>query len=429
MKYIDFYSDIVVEAGQEGGAAKKFEDDIVTLALLSTEYKDKSLDELYDSNISQFLAPTKRKQTIKSVTVLNDKFGRIWTKGYNANFAPKSNPKYGVSSAKCDIVLNDNLPISVKLEGGYVVASAQNKEEFLGVFISALDYYLEQNDVTISDKTHIDKLKKLTEEVSKNLIGLVKTRKIKSDELYQKGIKLSKTDEATLFFNKMKEKIDEQQSTMIDEYEKTNEEIKKYYVSEMVKLLNSNQTIKQYIVWEGLTSSLKYNFNLPHATYVLSPSGIYDISSPNKPFVKACASASKFDVRGLPGGVARSGRGTYLKQIIKKITNKEIVDASEILQNLNKMVYGLKFDVRDAQIKPELEKLKNVQENILNEIQLKSIFKNLSKKLENFTKSVIFKLKNFAKVVSDRISKIKKLKPFDILSSFDFDITGEIKIP
>ena len=95
--------------GHTGGAAKKFEDDIITLAILSTKNKkEKNLTAIYDNNSNSFTS-RKKNETILSVEKLNSKWGRIWKEGKNSNTAAKGSPTYGKKSAKSDIVLNNKI--------------------------------------------------------------------------------------------------------------------------------------------------------------------------------------------------------------------------------------------------------------------------------------------------------------------------------
>ena len=96
--------------------------------------------------------------------------------------------------------------------------------------------------------------------------------------------------------------------------------------------LNKVSGMKELIVWEGMTAYNKYNPSLSKdgkifknvknsefdskktptlawANYVISPSGLHDVSNKNDSYIKAAAKASQINYRGLPTGKIRSSAG------------------------------------------------------------------------------------------------------------------------
>ena len=118
--------------------------------------------------------------------------------------------------------------------------------------------------------------------------------------------------------------------------------------------------LKQYVTWEALSSSLKYDFKIPYAPWILSPKGLYDISSPSQSYVKACASVSSLRIGGQPHGKMRSSKTAALRPYIKQIVGGEKVDITNVLNDINGMVLGMKIDVRIKKLEAELKKLSNI---------------------------------------------------------------------
>ena len=404
------------EAGHEGGSAKLFEDDLVTLAKLSTapENKGKAVATVYDENKDQFkAAPKTRADAIASIEALNKRFpDEVWTEGYNSNFALQDapSPAYGTKTAKSDIVLNDK-PMSVKLSGAFVVASAQNKDEFSGIFNSALDFYASQKSVDFDISAEVNQLKESIQEASEKYIGEVKQRVQKKERQLKV---LSKFQDASDIYNELEKFMDEAEGKMVDHYSAATAELKKGVLKKIQDILKNNPELKQYVTWEALSSSLKYNYQLPYATWVISPSGVYNISTPDAPYVAKCAQLSKFDIRGLPDGAIRSGT-TQFAASQKSAFAKGNVDIAGIFDAMNKMAFSMKMDIGSAQAK----KLK-VDESI--------DIKALVNKVVTYIKDWF---SNIVKTVKDLLSTTDNLAKGDIAdwsNAMGIEAEGEIKL-
>jgi len=246
MRYVEFRE----AAGHEGGAAKYFEDDIIALAKSSTAERNagKDIETIYSENDEKFRAPSKKDSTIAAVTALNKKFpDEVWEEGYNSNFALESagSPKYGIKSAKSDIILNGKA-ISVKLDTDFVVSSAQNKEEFQGIFASALDYYLQQNEVDFDTNTVIESLKKSVETAKNEYVGEVKRRLLPASRKLKILNEFSDVEEV---YDDLKSYIEEQQKDAIDEYKEASAKLKTEILKSIKSSLQNNEELKKYIVW------------------------------------------------------------------------------------------------------------------------------------------------------------------------------------
>lgn len=413
MRYVEFKEAV----GHEGGTAKLFEDDLVTFAKLSTspENSGKDLETIYSENLDDFQAPSKKDSTIEAVASLNKRFpDEVWEEGYNSNFALENagSPAYGVKSAKSDIILNDKA-ISVKLDTDFVVSSAQNKEEFQGIFTSALDYYLQQNEVNFDATAVVESLKQQVETAKNEYIGEVKKRLLPNARKLKILNQFSDVEEV---YDDLKSYIEEQQKDAIDEYKEASAILKTEILKSIKSSLQNNEELKKYIIWEGLSASLKWNFNFPYAEWVLSPSGVYSVKSVNDPYVAAVSSVSKFDIRGLPTGRIRSGTSAFSKYYKNQIEKGNAVDIARMYDELTQMAYGMKVDVS----KKDLSKT-NVQEAV-------SIKDMINKALE-WVNSWIEKIADMFNKLISKLDAFKSGGLLDWMNALDVEVEGEIVLP
>ncbi len=135
---------------------KDFETHLLNLALLSKGKvlsKDEGINIIKSNEKFNGIKEKHISSVVDAVIHLNTKFNKTWTDGYNANFEDIPEPSYGTKSAKSDIVLiseEEYFGFSVKMDEDWVVASAQNKNEFEGIFFSALMKYEEDNSIDTS---------------------------------------------------------------------------------------------------------------------------------------------------------------------------------------------------------------------------------------------------------------------------------------
>ena len=336
------YSELLESGAVNKG--KKFEDDIVTLALLNGESPNEDLEKLYDSNSSKFLSPSLKSQTIATVTGLNKRFPEEkWTKGFNSNqYQSSMSPNYGQPSAKSDIVLN-NISFSVKMSGSFVVLSAQSKTEFGGCFQYAMNRYAQDKSLDIDLDEQVQRLQKTIVDVRDNYIGEV------FEQVKDKKRQLSVVDkfsDTKDLYSELQNYMNKMEGKIVDKYKEAIDDLKKDVLVQLKTNLDENQELKEYITWEALSATLKYDGKFPDAPYVLSPKGVADISRPDTPYVKACASESKFSIRGLPTGGMRSGSSTYAKQQ-KTAYSKGNVDIASIFSGIGAMALNLKIDISD----------------------------------------------------------------------------------
>jgi hypothetical protein len=313
---------------------KDFENYILHLAVLSKGNvlsRDESIKIIKSNDKFKKIKDKQVLPVVDTVIHLNTKFNKTWTEGYNANFEDILEPSYGVKSAKADIILKndeDAIGFSIKMDTDFVISSAQNNNEFEGIFFSALANYDKDNP-----NVDTSSLKPYVREIS-DVIGTVVVRHMKPDHFDSKkdGIHdewIDKLSEEIIASNKVIEdentKVRTSTKITIDEFEDK--------IKEFPNLIN-------YIVHEGLTSSIKYGNKLPSASYVLCPTGCHDVSTPFTAYVTSIAKVAKIGVRGMCHGKMRSSATSALKPFWDTET-----DMSYVYNTLNKMDMSLKWDV------------------------------------------------------------------------------------
>ena len=421
-------------------ASKDFETYIANLAVKSKGSTSKSdLTKWYEGT------PAKQKDTINAVIMLNKFFrGKKWDEGKNANAAgvEKTRAEYGVLSAKSDIILTSNnkdYGISVKMKGDIVIASAQNKDEFEGIFITAFNRFKKDYPNETDTKEFKDSIVELEDKIKdlkENVIGETFKRHLKPEHFKKDGKWVIEGSDK--FFEDLRKEIIAENQKIEDQYEAT----RKGIMSEGAKFINeklsTNEKLRDYVTHEALSSHLKYKGKLPSANYILSPSGCYDISTPDKPYVKTCAKVSTINIRGMVHGKIRSSRAKGVEGFLET----ETVDMGNVLSTLDKMDGSLKWDLGSdkvlAKLKSELEKYTEDQlaytekdEGFLSDI-MSSIKNKLSgwwNSLKSWGKNIVKDAKDVANNALNQLTLLKNASISDILRFNKPKITGKIKIP
>ena len=314
---------------------KDFEDHICNLAVLS---KGKVMSVNESIKLMKFndkfvnIKKSHLTQVANAVIQLNTVFdGKVWDDGYNANKCQEiPTPLYGVKSAKSDIVLISNgvaYGFSVKMDTDFVIASAQNKDEFNGIFKTAIARYKKDNPT--KDLISLDPYIKSISDV----IGKVVTRPLNPAHFDKKKDGIH--DE---FIKNLHETI---KNTFVEDENTYIRESTKVIIDNLESEINKFPMLMEYIIHEGLSSHLKYDGELPCAGWVLSPTGCYDIKSPSSKFVTACAKVAKIGVRGMCHGDMRSSS----KKALKPFWDDMSVDMEMVYDTVNKMDMSLKWDV------------------------------------------------------------------------------------
>ena len=317
---------------------KDFETHLLNLALLSKGkvlFKDEGINIIKSNEKFNGIKENHISSVVDAVIHLNTKFNKTWTDGYNANFEDIPEPSYGTKSAKSDIVLisgKEYFGFSVKMDEDWVVASAQNKNEFEGIFFSALMKYEEDNSIDTSS------LIPYVESIS-NVIGKVVVRHMNPNHFDKKKDGIH--DE---WIDRLSEEIYKNNKIIEDENSIVRNSTKKK--SKLLELeINKFPNLMNYIVHEALTSNLKYNGKLPSAEYVLCPTGCYDIRDRNSKFVVAVAKIARMSIRGMCHGLMRSSATSAIKRFWNSDTNMKFV-----YDTINKMDMSLKWDIRKIEL-------------------------------------------------------------------------------
>jgi hypothetical protein len=187
--------------------------------------------------------------------------------------------------------------------------------------------------------------------------------------------------------------------------------------------IGNNPLLKEYVIWEALSATLKYEGQLPAATYILSPSGCYDISTPDKPYVKACAKASEINFRGMVQGL-RSGKEPTMNPVLKNFYAGKHIDMIKLYDNVRTMKMSMKIDLKGAKRK-SMEK--ELEEGVFSDMWSKMVeWWNLFK---SNIQDAITKMQSITDDVSDKLSRMKKVSIIDIMLFNKVKITGTIKTP
>lgn len=423
-------------------ASKDFETYIANLAVKSKGSTSKSdLTKLYSGSKS------KQRDTIDAVIMLNKFFkGKTWDKGKNANVAgiEKISPAYGIKSAKADIILtssNKDYGISIKMKGDIVIASAQDKSEFENIFFSAFKRFRGDNPDIANTKEFQDNIVLLENKIRDlrdKVIGETFKRHLKPEHFKKKakGQLDAKwvIEGSDKFFEDLKEEIITENQKIKDQYKEIRTTLMATGAKFINEKLSTNQRLREYVVHEALSSDIKYNGKLPSAKYILSPSGCYDISTPDKPYVKSCAKASTVNIRGMVHGKLRSGRA----KAVGGFLDKETVDMGEVLATLDKMDGSLKWDLGGKQALADLKaELKKYTEDQLAYSETnEGFFSDIMNKLKGWWNSLKSWGENLVKdakdVANNALSQLTILKNASISDILKFNkpkITGTIKIP
>ena len=409
-------------------ASKDFETHIVNLAVLSKKITNiKKLETLIDKNQKLFTGIDKKHktQTIEAVVHLNNYFKKVWTGGYNANFSSIPKPIYGNKSAKADIILESGSKkygISVKMKGDYVVVSAQNKEEFESIFYSALNEFEKQKGINLSDyESGIESIREKVKLIKDNVIGETLTRHLSPTHFSK--LENKSREEHKIFYEDLRNTIESRNKEINNDYEKVLNGIAKESESTLNNLLSDNELLRNYIVWEALSASIKYKGKLPFAEYVLSPNGCYDILSPESTFVQKVASASTIGIRGMVHGKLRSSASKALAPYV----GQSSVEMNELYDTLNKMDMSLKWDLSETKFKELKIVVDSQNEGIFSDLW--NVIKKWWGKIKTIGEEAIKKSMGIADGVMSKLTELKRASIFDILKFNKPKITGTIKLP
>ena len=297
--------------------------------------------------------------------------------------------------------------ISMKLDGDYVLVSADSKSNFLLVFESALQAYIKDFP---NDKT-VDNFKEKIADISENIVGkkinriLTDTKGENSPEAIKAKVfkKLKPTDDKSKYEKTINKLFDEYEefkqqkiNGVIDEHtEYMSGNLRKEAVDYISEVLNENKTLRNYIVYECMTGYNTFSGSDSSANYILTPSKFVEIKSPNDAIIKKVASQMKIDFRGLPD---KSGSYNRVKKLLQgKLKSKNYFDVK----------LGLKIGIS---VREEIELNEGLMQSLRGAFnkakgKIRGIYTRLTKGLKNFIFDSLSKIKNVNDVFRELVGK------------------------
>ena len=422
-----------------GDKAKNFEEDIVNLINYCVENDVTPKEGITKINITGSGSANELEQTVQNVYDKITPTQAIHSANY---YKLKSNyTESGTNQDKADIIIVSGetwMPTSVKLSGGIVIASTQAKEEYRGIFYSALERYEKNENAKINNE-----IKEIIDRVQQNAIAELYSRtsltpggmKSFKDKLTKANKRLEiegrpktkkELDDAA---NEIKNFIDESIETPYEQIEQSLKVLKKEFQS----IINNNEILNRYIAFEGLTAYSKYNSNgvspadntefetnskpsisAPYAKFILSPDGFDEIENPYSKYVTGAMRESKFGIRGLPDGIPRSGGAKAVDNAYEYLTGNQNV--KQTFDKLNKIKVNFKYDSDTRKIHKQM---KNLEEEIILEFKW---FNNMKNKIKQFFIKFVGFFRNFFAILKSKSTS-------ELIDLLKFDITGTIKTP
>lgn len=402
-------------------ATKSFEDDILAAALAGGKVE-----------------PTVKRadQVAKAARSIINTIGTP-TEGFKPGKAA-GYPGTRTSQPKADISVKANgkwYNISVKLDGGFVLNSAENAEEFRQFYFASFDLFLKHfGDANTQTASKVNEFKKEIDHIADNIIGS-NSGLMKKDYYASRTGKVKRPiwDEVALKYDEAIKKAKDQgvastlkdtKKLIIERLQEDNEQYKGQFMAAKRNLekqakdivfgeLWSNSDLKRCIVFEAMTGYQKfgspdYFFSLkkhgPAANFAVSASGFKDMRDIKSSFFDHIESNIKYELRTMPipGKV-----GKYIDQITgKKVSKKgwSFEDAISALQTIklsSKLISTIKEDLDVI-----IEEAENIeQQNVISE-SIFSKFVDIVKRFFDKIKKTIIEAYNTFTVQLKEISSL-----------------------
>jgi len=99
-----------------------------------------------------------------------------------------------------------------------------------------------------------------------------------------------------------------------------------YVTQEVISTLNNNEDFKRFVTWQILSGIPHFNYKLPSAKWMFTNSGMYDISSPETPYVVTLADKSTMRAIETSKGIRdkQEGRPFKYNNAIDRLQNEDI---------------------------------------------------------------------------------------------------------
>ena len=408
--------------------AEKVETDIALCLRRLNTNQNMSTEDVYKQLIQDGNAKADSKYFNQTVAMLNQIRSVESVFNYPAQtdnvLFSKELKKYNITrpqTLKSDVLFTGRggkkYKISVKLDGSYVLASAHSKKNFISLFDSAIDSYIRD----FPKDESVEKFKENITNIGNDIVGKKMNRVITEftngnspEEIKKKVLaKLGPDEDPTIFTKAVDDmiKVNKEQakiklSGVMDEYYDWMEgDMRKSAIQFISNTFNSNDMLRNYIVYESITGQEVFGGSDSAANYILTPKKFIEIKSPTDTQVKKIASQMSIDFRGLPD---KSGSYKRISKLIRgKLDNKNYFD----------MILGLKLDIRVT------ESVQVMDEGFFNFIKL-SINKYVNKIKLGLNK-IIENIKNIFVGVLGKVTNIK-----DMIKNFSskYNITIHIKV-
>lgn len=356
------------------------------------------------------------------------------------NFKPKKSSGYPgtrPSQPKADIALYGKgqwLSLSVKLRGGFVLQSAENPEEFRGLYFAAMSLYEERFGGSTEAAAAIDKWKKEIDHIADNIIGsnsgvskkdyMVKNKPRRPvwddvEKKYEAAIKSEKSSEIIATLKETKEliiqRLEEDNKKFAGEFNKKSKEMEQHCRKVLTEELYKDANFERCILWESLTGYVKFNrpssfYNLkdhgPYANFMISPTGLYDIRDMNSSIIDKVKANQWYELQTMPvPGKVR----VYIEQIRgRKVRNPMTLD--DAIETLQKVKFSSKlkskiFEDYERDIFEEMDTIIEELETI-EEGKLDRLFLKVTDKVKTFFKKVFSGLLRIYESFKDTVRSI-----------------------
>ena len=168
----------------------------------------------------------------------------------------------GKSDNYADIVLVD------RYHNQYPIAIRENIKS-IPITIYEYDRALYHYDTNFKIKTNIESIGRTIESNIKKQAEKAITNIASKTKRKDQKIQLQKEEK---FFNKFFR-------TEIDT-------LKMYVTNDILTTLNSNENLQRFTIWQVLSGIPHFNYKLPSANWLYTKNGMYDISSPDTPYIE-----------------------------------------------------------------------------------------------------------------------------------------------
>lgn len=440
----------------------------MTSQAATKDYEDKVLHFILNKDAKP--KDQRDEQAKRAAKLVHDAIKKDATEGFKPGKAT-GYPGTRISQPKADIAFKAGkwYSVSVKLDGGFVLNSAENPAEFTGMFFAALDLYNSHfGDTNSKTQGLIDEYKKNLTWIADSIIGdnhgLQKkdyyasrkgaiSRPVWDDveQKYNAAIAKSKDGEVTKILKETKDSIMQRlksdNEAFAGEYMREKRALESKAREIVLKQVFEDPNLKRCVIFEAMTGYKKFGSDPtfhslsksgPYANFVVSASGFKDLRDLSNPFFAKIESKLRYDIQTMPvpGKVSK-----YIDQITSNKNKGKMLsfdDAINLLQKVklsSKLISSVKEDSSPDLLDALIEEVAGYESMISEGIVSKS--KEIISKITNAVKSFFSALrsilektfKEFKTQLTNALIQIKAPKSLmQSFAFFNFYPTGMIKI-